>query len=389
MRDKLLETCSRQCGIIEIEIGYSRLMSDTKPDIASINKAIIENPTGASNKEIIGLLELEDPALNFLCPLARAIYLADTGRLSKASAAEALATAWCIDDSFASDTSYTGSFAHVTESVLHEIEVNANNKTITLGFSSSSEMTHYTDFWDDYVRSAAADELELGEGDTSIEFVEGLFSLLDQQAGKGRPQGYPTDSGEFIGTSSYELISIGGLPVEGPTFYDSYHEQRWENHSSDYEDWCSEGEDDQPEGFYWLHYLTKNQAEQLGLTESIGERVDPDSGHPEWAPRNLLEEDSAAAWISTNMISTSYCEGRLQAEQSSCAYIALGCGSNWDPSSNPDEHEEVGGIQELTEYPEEAAPLYKIEIQRGSGNIPDELSRLLPYFKLFHAEASS
>ena len=339
--------------------------------------------------ELVGLLELEDADLKFLCPLARAIYLAETGRLTKASAAKALATAWFIDDSFAGDTSYTGAYAHVAESVLHEIEVKAKNKTIVLGFSSSSGMTHYTDFWPDYVRLVAADELVLAEGDTSIEFVEGLFSLLDQEAGKGRPQGYPTDSGEFIGTSSYELISIGGLPVEGPAFYDNYHEQRWEGLSDEYGDEWTEDEDDQPEGFYWLHYLTKNQAEQLGLTASIGDRVDPDSGHPEWAPRNLLEEDSAAAWVSTSMISASYSEGRVQAEQSSCAYIVLGCGSEWNPSSNPDEHEEICKIQELSEYPEEAVPLFKLEIQRGSRELPDELSRLLPYFKLFHAEASS
>ncbi|WP_143592880.1 hypothetical protein [Synechococcus sp. 8F6] len=364
-------------------------MPNRKADIASINKAILKDPAGASKNELVGLLELEDPDLKFLCPLARAIYFAETGRPTKASSAQALATIWCIDDSFASDTSWTGAQAHVRENVRHEIEVKLDGKVITLGFSASTEMTHYTDFWSEYVRSASADEWKSAKGGSYPEFLEDIFSLLDQESAKGGPQGYPTDSGEFIGTSSYKLVSIGGLPVNGPTFHDSYHEQRWDGLSDEFGEQYNEDDDDEPGGFSWLNCLSKSQAEKLGLAASGDEAIGPDSGYPEWASRNLLEENATVTWVSTDMIYSSYSEGKLQVDHSECAYIAVGCGCDWDPSSNPDEQEELDESLELPEYPEDAAPLFKLEVRRGSSECPKGLSQLLPYFKLFHAELNS
>jgi hypothetical protein len=286
-------------------------VSNTKTNIVSINEAILEDPAGASKNELVGFLEIEDPGLKFLCPLARAIYLAETGRLIKASSSEALATVWIIDDNFASDTSYTGAYAHVTENVHHEIEVEADSKVITLGFDSSTGMTHYSEFWSEYVRSSSADEWILAKECSYSDFLEYIFCLLDQESVNGRPRGYPTDSGEFIGTSSYQLVSIGGLRVAGPTFHDEYHEQHWEGLTDAYADEYAEGEDDEPDGFCWLHYLSKSQAEQLGLTASGDRAIGPDRGYPEWVPRDLIKENTKATWISTVMLRKGYNEGKL------------------------------------------------------------------------------
>ena len=358
-------------------------MGNSNIDILLLNKAILENPSGASTNELLGLLEIEDPDLKCLCPLARAIYRSETGRLTKACSAEALQATWCIDDSFASDTSWTGSQAQVREKVLHTIAIKINSRTISLGFCSSTEMTHYSEFWSDYVRAVSADDWKLAKESASAESLERMFSRLDEQSTESRPQGYPTDSGTFIGISSYQLVSIDGIPVEGPTYHDSYHEQWWEGLSD--EDQDNEGNEDELGGFNWLNYLSQDQAEQLGLAAAGDGAIGPDRGHPEWAPRSLIEEGSEATWISTRMIYESYSQWALQVDPSTCGYIALGCGAGWDPTSNPNERNELGEDLGWLEYPDAAAPLYKVEIERGADECPEMLARLLPYFSLFRA----
>ncbi|MCX5938312.1 MAG: hypothetical protein NTW02_08950 [Cyanobium sp. LacPavin_0920_WC12_MAG_62_9] len=215
------------------------------------------------------------------------------------------------------------------------------------------------------------------------EFVESIFSQLDQEARGQSPQGYPTDSGSFIGSSSYTLVSIGEQPVDGPTFKDSYHEQNWDGLSEEYPQQFEEENCEAPGGFYWLHYLNKKQAEKLGLLAPKNEAVGAHGDHPEWASRTFVENEDRS-WVSTDMIFDSYSDGQLQVEPSKYAYIAIGCGKSWDPSSDPKENEEIDQDTGITEYPESSAPLLKIEIIRGSHDYPEELSRLLPYLKRFN-----
>jgi len=84
------------------------------------------------------------------------------------------------------------------------------------------------------------------------------------------------------------------------------------------------------------------------------------------------------------MIYHSYSGGQIQVEPSKYAYIAIGCGESWDPSSDPEDNAKIDVDTGFTEYPESSAPLMKIKIQRGSHDCPEELSRLLPYFKYFN-----
>ncbi|MCP9883413.1 hypothetical protein KBY65_13210 [Cyanobium sp. Alchichica 3B3-8F6] len=49
-------------------------------DLLELNKEILAAPSKSANHPQIQLLELEDPELDFLCPLAKAIYLIETNR---------------------------------------------------------------------------------------------------------------------------------------------------------------------------------------------------------------------------------------------------------------------------------------------------------------------
>jgi len=60
-------------------------MASREIDIDSINRHILLNPTESAKNVLVRLLEVENPELKFLCPLAKAIYLIETGRQSVAS----------------------------------------------------------------------------------------------------------------------------------------------------------------------------------------------------------------------------------------------------------------------------------------------------------------
>lgn len=171
-------------------------------------------------------------------------------------------------------------------------------------------------------------------------FLESIFNRLDLKACGQRPQGYPTDSGSFIGLSSYTLVSVGELPVDGPTYNDSYHEQNWDGLFEEYSPQFDEENCEAPDGFYWFQYLSKNQAKKLGLIAPENEAIGANEEYSEWVSRTFLENDDRL-WVCTDMIYHSYSGGQIQVEPSKYAYIAIRCGESWDPSSDPEDNAKI------------------------------------------------
>jgi len=116
-------------------------------DLLALNRQILLNPLAAGNNELVALLELEQPGLEFLCPMARAIYWIATNRQGYIDANEVLGSLWLVDDSEAQGTGCHGEHADVTESVQHSIVVRCGEAEIELGFESSSEMVYCGAYW--------------------------------------------------------------------------------------------------------------------------------------------------------------------------------------------------------------------------------------------------
>lgn len=338
----------------------------------ALNREILLNPASAGSNELVALLELEKPGLEFLCPLARAIYLLETNRQESIDVNGVLGSLWLIDESEARGEDY----ACVEEVVHHSIITTFGGIEIDLGFDSSTTMIHYKEFWPAYLRTVSAHAIELNSAAEHSSLIDQWFAELDAETKTSRrsPDGYPTDSGEFIGSSSYALTSVNGLLVNGPSFSDTYHDQSWDGLNEDYpQRWVEGGEDS---CFCWLHYLSLDQAEQIGIAAKGRNALGPDKAYPEWAPKKLVD-DLEDQWIGSDYIGNSYGEGNVIVESSTTAYIAAGCGAEWDPS-NPESQLDVVA-DGCEEFPGNAAPLLKIEINRNAEQLPAELENLLPY----------
>ena len=343
----------------------------------ALNREILLNPASAGSNELVALLELEKPGLEFLCPLARAIYWLETNREGSIDVNGVLGSLWLIDESEARGTGeYGEDYACVEEVVHHSIITTFGGIEIDLGFDSSTTMVHYKEFWPAYLRTVSAHAIELNSAAEHSSLIDQWFAELDAETKTSRrsPDGYPTDSGEFIGSSSYALTSVNGLLVNGPSFSDTYHDQSWDGLNEDYpQRWVEGGEDS---CFCWLHYLSLDQAEQIGIAAKGRNALGPDKAYPEWAPKKLVD-DLEDQWIGSDYIGNSYGEGNVIVESSTTAYIAAGCGAEWDPS-NPESQLDVVA-DGCEEFPGNAAPLLKIEINRNAEQLPAELENLLPY----------
>ncbi|NBV05329.1 MAG: hypothetical protein EBS08_06675 [Cytophagia bacterium] len=354
-------------------------MADSSLDLLALNREILLNPRAAGTNELVALLELEKPGLEFLCPMARAIYWMETNRPDRIDANEVLGSLWLIDESEARGTGEFGDdFADVSEVVHHSIIAAFGGVEIDLGFESSATMVHYREFWPEYLRVVSAQIVEGRPSTGQFCLIKQWFDCLDEDVteSRGSPSGYPTDSGEFIGTCRYTLTSINGLSVDAPTFSDTYHEQDWEGLSGNYpQRWDGEEENS---SFCWLHYLSPEQAEQIGIAAKGKESLGPDQDYPAWVPK-LLVADLGDQWIHSDQISESYGNGAVVIAPSIEAWIAVGCGAAWEPADDEGELNPDGSMS-CDEFSETMGPVLKIEVKREMNDLPEQLQALLPYW---------
>ena len=366
-------------------------MADSSVDLLALNRQILLDPTKAGSNELIALLELEKPCLEFLCPMARAIYWMETNCEGRIDANEVLGSLWLVDDSEARGTGLYGEYADVTETVHHLIPVRCGATEVKLSFESSSEMVHYGELWPEWVRCACVPDVTPDLISDHCRLIDQWFVKLDREASdtqvRRTPNGYPTDSGEFIGTCCYTLTSINGIAVEGPTYSDTYHEQKWEGLHENYpQRWDDDG-DEEGSCFCWLHYLSREQAEQIGIAAKGKEALGPDEDYPEWVPKTLITQWDGL-WIDSDQIQSSYSEGTVIVKPSTEAWLAVGCGPEWDPNYHPDDQTDPKD-GEWEQYPSNAGPVIRIEINRNARHLPSDLERLLPYIIKLYSLAQS
>lgn len=350
-------------------------------NMLELNREILLNPKSAAANELLALLELESPGLEFLCPMARAIYWIETKRTHLIDIREAIGDLWLVDEREARGTEEYGDNAYVEEIVRHSLVTTLEDTQITLGFESCTEMQYCDEFWSDYLRYSNGLAWDFDMSKERVNLFETWFRALDTEAQEIRrtPEGYPSDDGDFLGVSTYTLNTINGLSVVGPTFTDNNLEQEWENLSEEYSQRWDDEAEEKESAFCWLHYLSREQAEQLGIAAQADQALGPDLGYPEWTPKDL-QGKSDAFWIHSDEIQDSYAKGTVIVVPSESAFIAVGCGADWEPN-DIENHIDLEDEPNWEEFPETAGPVLKLEISRNSEQLPPEVATLLPYWR--------
>ena len=350
-------------------------MANREVGIASVNRYILLNPSASSKNALVRFLELEDPELKFLCPLAKAIYLIETGRQSHVSNTEALETLWCVDDSrsgrLGDDDCDDQDKVIVEEFVEHSMHQSLCDKKIVLGFRSTGTMYYENRFWRDYLRTAKLRGQDLLLLENFTGFLTSCLESLSATNKAIAPRCYPTEKDEFIGQVDYQLATINGASIDGPSLLDQKHHIEWSILAEDYV---------QQDGmFCWLHYLDKRQAELLGLAEksdySSHLKI---SEYPGWIPQTTSERDLEEAWVGSAELTESYLKGNLIASQSEQGWIAVGSGSYWLPEMQEGDRD-ANGLEEKLIYDRYHPPLLEISLRKSQRKPPKEFAPLIPY----------
>lgn len=362
-------------------------MKSVKVNLLEINTDILSLPAHSSSNSLVQLLELEDSSLGFLCPLAKAIYLIETGRSELVDASEALLSCLAVDYKY---SGFPGSDEHATisEDVTHVIEKKFCGITIVLGFESTGTMTHYSDFWSEYVRLAWGTDWPLAELEHPTQFIEKLFNTLDANVKESSPDAYPTDKGEFLGNISYKLKTINDIEINGPEYENNGCDDDWTGLSDKYSQRVSGvlswGVGIDIEGqMSWLHYLNSEQAEHLGIAAFGDDAIGESSDYPEWVPKSTSKEDLESTWISPDELQKSYSSGKLDISESTEAVLAFGCGSAWDITQPGEEGEQDDELSADMDFNPLTPPLIEVTIKRGDRILPHELMVLEPYLAKF------
>ena len=353
-------------------------MADSSIDLLDLNREILLNPKAAGSNQLVALLELEKPGLEFLCPLAKAIFLLESNRHAQVNASEALASCLLVDYTF---SGFPGADDHatVTEQVDHTINTIFFGQEIVLGFESTGEMTHYTSYWSDYARQAWAHGWPLVLMTQPQGFIDVLFNLLDNTAREKKPGAYPTDKGEFLGSLSYTLKTINDINVDGPEYAYSNGDDSWEGLSEQYIQRFPGTRNDRNGQMCWLHYLSDEQAENLGIRAYGDAAIGVNADYPAWVSKSVSPKDLEATWISPDDLQESYSQGKIAFEKSTDAFFVLGCGADWTPAQHTEDDDQIVEEPEGLIFDPLTPPLIEVQIQRGARVLPVELFNLAPY----------
>lgn len=338
-----------------------------------LNTAILEAPERPSSAPTLQTLAAEDPKLEFLCPLAKALYLLEINECKSRDAIVALESIWLIDDSliFKDEGWEIDDSVEGREIVAHSIDVIGAGEKIRLEFASEADLLFCSD---EYKNLITADTVAALLRDKSkIDAFANPGHLITWLASKTEaPIGRPEGEDEPLCGISHRLASINGIDVNGPMMNCGYHEttvdgisDEWERHS-------------RPEELCWLHALDAELADRLGIgatsPDKQGRASSRHVNHPIWLAEGI---DIEAAWLDAEQLQKSYSAGcRLRIKEAPIR-LALGCGRDWTPTTEREEEESCDPTKQV--YPLVHPPIRSIDINLDTEHLPDEAEKLLPY----------
>ena len=348
-------------------------MSDQPLDLVQLNTALLKSPEQPSGDPKLEKLATEVPKLDFLCPLAKALYLLEINECRSSDAASALESCWMIDDSliFRDKDWQPDDNIEGREIVRHSIEVIAAGEKICLGFTSEADLLFCSDEYKSLITAGTLaaflnDRSEPDAFATPGHLITWLASSM------GAPIAYPEGEDEPLCGISHRLTSINGIEVNGPTMNCGYHETTVDDFSDEWEGHL------RPEELCWLHALDAELAEKLGIGATSQQKKvqssSRQSNHPTWLTEDI---DIETTWLDAEQLQKSYSAGcRIRIKEAPIR-LALGCGEDWTPEIQTEEEASCDPSGRF--YPLAHPPILSIDIDPDSERIPDDFERLRPY----------
>lgn len=325
-----------------------------------INHHLILGTIDAEMTSLLELLELADPGLCCLSPLARPSWrLHSKGSVSREEAETALAATFlnpgndARDDGkavLADEQIHSSEHEKVEHIIVVEVRSQSGLRAITLSFASEGTSQYNGDGpeWIT-VREMGCDQFCV-----SVLTENDIINTYERKAFKNSPICRSCDT-VFIGMPIYTLVSIENQPVRGPSLTDYYHEVEW----------IDQGLQKEPlkgREFSWLHQLSREQAETLGLARSNGIHQDPTMPH--WLADDV---DFSKIWITTENVQSSYSQGTVTSYAIGDLLLCLGAGPEWRPSHMDEQVDEVNEEKDaMNPYPETQLPIKVFSLTKRS-----------------------
>ena len=339
------------------------------------NQFILNNPEKTLEEDLIMKLAQQDPELDFLCPLSRALYLLKNNSCEQHEAKDALQNCWLIDESdiHKEDTWEQGDNIEAKEVVEHSIQAHLGGEIYMIRFLSEADLLFCSDEYRHLLTEVnLLDILTKPHLADAFNNPARLSALIASHVKP--PIGRPEGEDEPLCEISHQLVSINGYAVEGPKMYSGYHHVEIEDFNTLWDKHL------RPDYLNWLHALNEQLAIKLGLNKSTttesnkGFKTTKPSPKPYWLRDDI---DVEGSWIDSETISKSYSCGQRLCAHNAPYFIALGSGEDWFPAIYS-EDEEIANTS-TNDFPLTHPPMLKIEIFPKSKEFPEAFERLRPY----------
>jgi len=348
-------------------------MSDQPLDLVQLNAALLKSPDQLSADPELQKLAKEDPKLDFLCPLAKALYLLEINECRSSDVVSALESCWIIDDSlilrdkdWQPDDNIEG-----REIVKHSIEVIAAGEKICLGFTSEADLLFCSDEYKSLITAGTVAAFLNGRSEPdAFTSPDHLITWLASKV--EAPIAYPEGEDEPLCGISHRLTSINEIEVNGPTMNCGYHETTVDDFSDEWEGHA------RAEELCWLHALDAELAGKLGIgtasQQKRGQCSSSQANHPTWLTEDI---DIETTWLNAEQLQKSYSAGCRIRIKEAPVHLALGCGKDWTPKTQTEEEALCSTADR--HYPLTHPPILSIDIDPDSELFPDEIKTLRPY----------
>ena len=359
-------------------------MLNARLELEQLNTALLLAPDGIAGDRRVEELALEDPELRFLSPLLRALYKLTQLSCQPEDAIRALETCWILDDSAVRkpDDWQPWDNVEAVECVEHTIKSRFRGKTIELVLHSEADLLFCSEEYKSLITAASVADLLLDTSDIkTLLLPKELEHWLQQKVEP--PLGQAEGEDEPLCVITHQLVSVGGIRVDGPKLIDGYHEISVEN--------CKDNwpQHSKRKAFCWLQALSFLQADQLGIaTPDItpgAAESEAETAEPSWGPGMVIPK---SAWINANKLQKSYSRGKRLRSSGHPLRLALGCGESWDPRSSCDEDLENETDQSAI-FSADHPPVITIDIRANADEKQDVITNLFPYLKQLATLAAS
>ena len=331
-----------------------------------VNESLILGSLSKEMEQMVALLELADPGLPCLSPLARAAWqLLSTKSVSREAAEAALDATFLIashlpEDLLSGETVCTFEGEKVEHVMTIEFGAKPVKQAIKLSFSSGGAVQCLMGGEAPLTPFLSMNEIGLHKSGPDLLSEAKIFEAYESTAAPAAPAAYPCDT-DFIGMLTYRLVRVDAQEVSGPCCTDFFNDFSYDDSGL-----LTEGIHGRE--FSWLHQLTREQAEALGLDRRDGCHNDPSM--PDWLSDDLT---FSKIWITSEDLKESYEQGSVTGYDVEDILLCLGAGADWHPWQPDDWQSGIDDMdRSLDVYPEFQMPLKIIQFSKGQPcNDPD------------------